>query len=85
MDSYRAMYKKSIDDPDSFWKDIILKEFHFEESQPEGTPFVKYNFNVKNGPIDIKWMEGSKTNVCYNMLDRNVKDKGLKDTVAFFW
>ncbi|XP_021957486.1 acetyl-coenzyme A synthetase isoform X3 [Folsomia candida] len=84
MDQYKTMYKQSIDDPEGFWKDIA-KEFHFEESQPEGSPFLKCNFNIKNGPINIKWMEGSKTNICYNVLDRNVKDKGLKDTVAFFW
>lgn len=84
LDDYKAMHKKSVDDPEGFWKDIV-KQFHFERPQSEGKPFLHYNFNIKNGPIEIKWLEGSTTNICYNVLDRNVKDKGLKDTIAFYW
>jgi acetyl-CoA synthetase len=84
LDEYRSMHKKSIQDPQGFWQDII-KEFHFEEPQPDGSEFLKYNFNVNDGPISIKWMEGSKTNICYNVLDRVVNKKGDKDKIAFYW
>ncbi|CAI5648900.1 unnamed protein product [Oreochromis niloticus] len=30
-------------------------------------------------------MEGASTNICYNLLDRNVHEKKLADKVAFFW
>uniref|UniRef100_A0A8C9SYS6 Acetyl-coenzyme A synthetase n=1 Tax=Scleropages formosus TaxID=113540 RepID=A0A8C9SYS6_SCLFO len=30
-------------------------------------------------------MEGAITNICYNVLDRNVHDKKMGDKVAFFW
>uniref|UniRef100_A0A673ZKG3 acetate--CoA ligase n=2 Tax=Salmo trutta TaxID=8032 RepID=A0A673ZKG3_SALTR len=30
-------------------------------------------------------MEGAKTNMCYNVLDRNVKDENLGERVAFYW
>ncbi|XP_028308303.1 acetyl-coenzyme A synthetase, cytoplasmic-like isoform X1 [Gouania willdenowi] len=30
-------------------------------------------------------MEGATTNICYNLLDRNVHDRKLGDKVAFFW
>lgn len=77
------MYKKSIDDPETFWGDIA-ENFHFETKKPADKPFLNYNFDIKKGPISIKWLDGAKTNISYNLLDRNV-EKGLKDTIAFYW
>lgn len=84
LDEYKTMYAKSVDDPESFWKEI-LEDFHFEETQPKDKSFLSYNFDMTKGPVSIKWMEGAKTNISYNLLDRNVEKKGLKDTVAFYW
>jgi len=81
MDQYREMYQRSVDDPEGFWSDIA-KEFHWE-SPPTGK-FLEYNFDVRNGPIFIKWMQGAKTNVCYNAVDRHVRN-GLGDKIAFLW
>ncbi|KAH3694037.1 hypothetical protein DPMN_081476 [Dreissena polymorpha] len=81
MEQYRDMYKHSVEDPDGFWGDIA-REFHWA-SPPTGK-FLEYNFDVRNGSIFIKWMQGSKTNVCYNALDRHVKN-GLADKIAFYW
>uniref|UniRef100_A0A8C5D2C4 Acetyl-coenzyme A synthetase n=1 Tax=Gouania willdenowi TaxID=441366 RepID=A0A8C5D2C4_GOUWI len=47
--------------------------------------FLDYNFDVTKGRIFIKCMEGATTNICYNLLDRNVHDRKLGDKVAFFW
>lgn len=30
-------------------------------------------------------MEGATTNICYNLLDRNVYEKKLGDKIAFYW
>lgn len=30
-------------------------------------------------------MAGASTNICYNLLDRNVHEKKLGDKVAFYW
>ncbi|XP_052776237.1 acetyl-coenzyme A synthetase, cytoplasmic-like [Mya arenaria] len=81
MDQYREMYKKSVEDPVGFWGDIA-KAFHWE-SGPTGK-FLEYNFDVRNGPIFIKWMQGAKTNVCYNAVDRHVKS-GNGSKIAFYW
>lgn len=81
MEQYRNMYKKSVEDPEGFWSEIA-KDFYFE-TLPTGK-FLEYNFDVRNGPIFIKWMQGAKTNVCYNALDRHVKN-GLGNKVAFYW
>ena len=81
MDQYREMYKRSIEDPEGFWKEIA-DEFYWK-SPPTGK-FFEYNFDYRKGPISIKWMEGAKTNICYNMLDRNI-ERGLGDKIAFYW
>ena len=73
LEQYQAMYRRSLDDPQGFWGDIA-KEFHWHtlwEASPE-KPFHQYNFNVKDGPINVSWFEGARTNLCYNALDRHV-------------
>ena len=30
----------------------------------------KSNFDLKTGPVDIKWFIEGETNICYNCLDR---------------
>ena len=81
MEQYRDMHKRSVEDPQGFWGEIS-KDFHWE-SQPNGK-FLDFNFDVREGPIYIKWMEGAKTNLCYNAVDRHVIN-GLGDKVAFYW
>ncbi|GFR76236.1 acetyl-coenzyme A synthetase [Elysia marginata] len=78
---YEKMYEQSVKEPEIFWGEIA--EQFFWASQPTGA-FVQYNFDVRKGPISIKWMEGAKTNICYNVLDKNI-EKGLGDKIAFFW
>ena len=82
MNEYDAMYRRSLDDPEGFWGDIA-KEFYWKEWYTG--EFMKYNFNVSDGPISIKFMDGAKTNICYNALDRNVKDKQKGDRIAYYW
>lgn len=82
-DQYQKLYRKSIDDPEGFWNEI-LKDFYLHTPAVQGK-CLQYNFDVRNGPIDVKWFEGAKTNVCYNVLDRIIKDKGKGDEVAFYW
>ncbi|XP_070556359.1 acetyl-coenzyme A synthetase, cytoplasmic-like [Ptychodera flava] len=82
MEKYREMHKQSVEDPDTFWGNIA-KDFYWKTA-PEGK-VLDYNFNVSKGKIEIKWFEGAVTNICYNVLDRNVKDRGLGDRIAFYW
>ncbi|XP_061637547.1 acetyl-coenzyme A synthetase, cytoplasmic isoform X3 [Phyllopteryx taeniolatus] len=81
-DKYKEMYTQSIEDPDKFWGDVA-KDF-FWKSKHTGR-FLDYNFDVTKGEIFIKCMEGASTNICYNVLDRNVHDRKLGDKVAFYW
>uniref|UniRef100_A0A3Q1AYR9 Acetyl-coenzyme A synthetase n=1 Tax=Amphiprion ocellaris TaxID=80972 RepID=A0A3Q1AYR9_AMPOC len=68
--------------PAEFWGDIA-KDF-FWKTKHTGQ-FLDYNFDVTKGEIFVKFMEGASTNICYNLLDRNVHEKKLGDKVAFFW
>ena len=70
MEQYKAMHEKSLSNPDKFWGEIA-ENFHFEKA-PQGK-FMDYNFNVDKGKVFIKFLEGSKTNICYNCLDRQIK------------
>ena len=81
MEQYKDMHDKSVKDPEQFWGDIA-KEFHFEH--PHSGKFMDYNFDVSKGEIFIKWMEGARTNICYNCLDRHVL-AGKADQIAFYW
>lgn len=82
LEQYQAKYEQSIEDPREFWGEIA-KQFHWETpAHPD--KFLQYNFDIGKGPISIKWMEGATTNICYNLLDRNIK-RGHGDSVAFYW
>lgn len=81
-EQYQEMYKKSIEDPQSFWGPIA-KQFHWEtEAKPN--EYFSYNFDIRKGSIFTKWMAGASTNISYNLLDRNVKN-GLADNIAYYW
>ncbi|KAI1288457.1 Acetyl-coenzyme A synthetase, cytoplasmic [Halotydeus destructor] len=79
MDTYKRMYKRSVEDPEGFWAEIA-QEFYFK-SGPKG-PFLKYNFDIMKGPIEIKWLDGASTNMCYNAVDRII-ERGMGDRAAY--
>ncbi|XP_042197742.1 acetyl-coenzyme A synthetase, cytoplasmic isoform X1 [Callorhinchus milii] len=46
---------------------------------------MDYNFDLTRAKIYIRCMQGATTNMCYNVLDRNVNEKKLGDKIAFYW
>ena len=81
MEQYKQMHEQSVKNPEQFWGKIA-KEFHF--AQNVTGKFYDYNFDVNKGNIFIKWLEGAKTNICYNCVDRHVL-AGKGDQVAYYW
>eukprot|EP00067_Danio_rerio_P009559 NP_001264046.1 acetyl-coenzyme A synthetase, cytoplasmic [Danio rerio] len=81
-DAYLALYKKSIEEPEEFWGDVA-QEFFWKK--PPSGQMLQYNFNVTKGSVFIKFMDAAKTNICYNVLDRNVHERNLGDKVAYYW
>jgi len=84
MTVYNDIYKHSIENPSGFWGEIASKEFYWKVPPSRNTLF-EYNFDIARGPVSISWMKGAVTNVCYNLLDHNVLNKGRGDKIAFYW
>ncbi|XP_013784319.2 acetyl-coenzyme A synthetase, cytoplasmic-like [Limulus polyphemus] len=82
MEDYKLLYEKSINSPELFWQDVA-RQFYWK-SKPIGS-FFTYNFDITKGPIRIEWMKGAKTNVCFNLLDKNIEKMNLANTVAYHW
>lgn len=80
--SYLALYRTSLENPEAFWKEVA-DEFFWKK--PTTGPMMQYNFDVTQGNIYVKFMDEAKTNMCYNVVDRLVKEKNLGDKVAYFW
>ena len=81
-EQYQSMHQESLEDPESFWSELA-NEFYWQTPYQRGN-ILSYNFNVNKGKIFVKWLEGSKTNICFNVLDRNVRN-GYGDRIAFYW
>ncbi|CAG2168596.1 unnamed protein product, partial [Oppiella nova] len=79
---YHRIYSLSIQDPDAFWLGIA-EQFYWENGIKSEKIF-SYNFDVHKDPIDVQFMKGSKTNACYNLIDRIIKS-GLGERVAYIW
>ena len=74
MDTYKALYERSINDPDGFWAECAS---HFRWFEP-WTKVVEWECP------DAKWFVGGKTNMCFNCVDRQVED-GLGEQYAIIW
>ena len=74
MEEYKKMYDESINNPNTFWSRMAndLHWFH---------PFHTV-LDQESAPF-FKWFLGGKTNICYNSLDRHLKENS--DKVAIYW
>ena len=72
---YQETYKRSVEDPEEFWKEQAETFIWFE-------PFNKtLEWNFKDP--DVKWFLNGKTNITYNCLDRHILERG--DQTAILW
>ncbi|MGD8709370.1 MAG: acetate--CoA ligase [Ectothiorhodospiraceae bacterium] len=75
-EQYEQMYRRSLDEPESFWA---------EQAENFLTWFKKWDrvtfSDLEKG--DIRWFEGGKLNACYNCLDRHLDTRG--DQAAIIW
>ena len=76
LEQYEAMYTRSIEDSDGFWAEQAQRLEWFE--QPKG--IANWSFD----PVDIKWFEGGKLNICHNAVDRHVA-AGRGENVALIF
>lgn len=80
MDMYKKLWKRSIEDPDGFWSEIASE---YVEWFKKWDKVEEYNFDLRKGPIFLKYFQGGKVNVSYNCLDKNLKTRANK--VAIQW
>ncbi|CAI5444563.1 unnamed protein product [Caenorhabditis angaria] len=80
LQSYHEIYANSINNSDEFWK-TVASELHFEQGSSKG---LEWNFDAKKGDIYCKFMDGAKTNISYNCLERNLK-RGLGNKIAYIF
>lgn len=77
MEEYKALYDRSIADPEGFWTEQAERLTWFE-------PFktVK-DVSFRKEDLHIKWYDGGKLNACYNCVDRHLETDG--DRTAFIF
>jgi acetyl-CoA synthetase len=75
MESYQAAYKKSVEDPETFWGDIA-KTFVWRKPW---TDVLQWNFSEP----EINWFKGGTLNITENCLDRHLEKKA--NQTALIW
>jgi len=75
LDQYQEMYRRSVDEPESFWREQagILDWFH--------PPRNILDVDMKE--VDFSWFSGGRLNACYNCVDRHLETQGEK--TAIIW
>ena len=79
-EAYDKLYKSSVEEPEKFWAEIAEQQVTWFKKWDK---VMDYNFDIKKGPIYVKFFEGGKLNVSYNCLDRHLEKRG--NQVAIQW
>jgi len=77
LDQYRAMHRRSLDDPEGFWGEQARRLDWMK-------PFTRVVDWDPRAPMDARWFVDGCTNLSHNCLDRQV-NAGLGDQVALIW
>ena len=74
---YFAMYRRSVEEPDAFWRDEAQRIDWI-------TPFTKVrNTSFHEADFGIRWFEDGTLNLSANCLDRHLATRG--DDIAIIW
>jgi len=74
MTTYREFHRRSIEQPEAFWGEQAgLIDWH--------KPFAKV-LDYSRPPF-AKWFVGGETNLCYNAVDRHLKDRADQSALIF--
>lgn len=74
-EEYQLEYKKSVEDPESFWAEIA-EDFTWEKKWDK-----VLDWDFKN--YDVKWFVNGKLNITENCIDRHLPAKA--NDIAFIW
>ncbi len=73
---YKAMYRQSLDDPDSFWAEMADTFLSWDQTWNR---VVHYDF-IKG---ETEWFGGGKLNASYNCIDRHLPQRAQQ--TALLW
>jgi acetyl-CoA synthetase len=71
---YERMYRRSVDDPESFWA----------EAASELEWFAPWNKVIAGDGPETKWFSGGKLNLAHNCVDRHAAG-ARRDKIALLW
>ena len=75
-ENYRAMYQRSLEDPEGFWAEMANSFLSWDKPWDR---VVNYDFIAG----DAEWFAGGKLNVSYNCMDRHLPQRA--DQTALIW
>jgi acetyl-CoA synthetase len=76
LEEYKRLYRRSIDDPVSFWRE--QSEKHIEWFHPP-----RNILDIDKDEVDFAWFSGGRLNACFNCVDRHLDKRG--DKTAIIW
>ncbi len=79
-EAYDKLWKRSVAEPEKFWAEIAEQQVTWFKKWDK---VMDYNFDIKKGPIYVKFFEGGKLNISYNCLDRHLEKRG--NQIAIQW
>lgn len=59
LEERKAIYAKSLSDPNTFWSDYAKDNFRWQKFWDDDK-VCSYNYDVRKGPIDVKWLKAEK-------------------------
>ncbi|MFP7753687.1 acetate--CoA ligase [Thermodesulfobacteriota bacterium B35] len=77
MDEYRAIYRRSMEDPEGYWAERAEELVSWEKKWDK---VLEWDFTTP----EIKWFQGGRLNISYNCLDRHLTD-GRRNKAAIIW
>lgn len=80
---YKAMYERSVDDPEGFWAEHAAAELDWMKPWDKVLEWDWNTLGKQEGPF-VEWFKGGQLNVSANCIDRHVA-AGKGDRVAMVW
>ncbi|HVS63702.1 MAG TPA: acetate--CoA ligase [Thermoanaerobaculia bacterium] len=75
LEQYHETYRRSIEDPEGFWREQAGRVDWFTEPRSVG----RWDYEA----VDFAWYEGGELNVCFNCVDRHAAAR--PDKTALIW
>ncbi|MCC7533742.1 MAG: acetate--CoA ligase [Bacteroidia bacterium] len=75
LDEYKNAYKKSVEQPESFWAEIADNFLWLKKWES----VLEWNFKDPK----VEWFKGAKLNITENCIDRHLKELGEKPAIIW--